>query len=111
MILRERKTNIPYIAKYLDSKREGCYTINGKSEEYATWKHKTKPPAGIDCWGFLLLFQSSQPGLITELLLLAIQPLAYVVGNYTCHDGQKKREEYLHRKHPFPATDCARSER
>ena len=36
------------------------------------------------------------------LIVLSVQPFAYVVGGYTCHDGDNKIEEFMHVEHPLP---------
>ena len=34
------------------------------------------------------------------ILVIAIQPFANIVGNYTCHDRNDKRYEYIHEATP-----------
>lgn len=36
-------------------------------------------------------------------LLVSIQPLADVIGDYTCHNGENKRRKNFHVTHPLPA--------
>ena len=38
-------------------------------------------------------------------LFSLIQPFANVVGDYACHDREKKRKKQVHRTHPLPTTD------
>ena len=47
------------------------------------------------------------PGVFCYLADRAIRPLhpaiCYVVGGYTCHDGDNKIEKFMHVEHPLPA--------
>ncbi len=74
----------------------------GKSSEYV---HRTaKTPRGANSGGFLCLFW--RRWLIPQVgcrQLFSVQPFANVVGNYTCHNRNKKSSEHIiHRTAPLP---------
>ena len=42
---------------------------------------------------------------LADYLTMSVQPLAYVIGDYTCHDGHKKRQKYIQNGTP-PFCTC-----
>ena len=68
-------------------------------------EHKTKTHE-LQLVGFLVyLFQMVRPdhlGLLPFILILVVKPFAYVVGDYTCHNGKDERNENIHHEHLLP---------
>lgn len=61
----------------------------------------TKNPRGANSWVFLFRFCKVAYALgWLPILVIAIQPFANVVGNYTRHDRNDKRYEYIHEATP-----------
>ena len=57
------------------------------------------PARGFSC---LIILDGKTGPSGTLPLFLAIEPFAYVVGNYTSQNREDKRNEKLHREHPLP---------
>ena len=66
----------------------------GRVEELAMYVRQQKPRGNGP--GFFVTW-------LIVLIVLSVQPFAYVVGGYTRHDRNYKVEELLHVKHPLPA--------
>lgn len=73
-----------------------AYVIVCVGKVVSNFYKSTKAPRVRTSWGFLFRFGRVAYALgWLPLLVISIQPFAYVVGDYTCHNGENERSEYV----------------
>ena len=60
---------------------------------------QSEPPAAATAGGSSLFTEGHPPGLIVAMF--SVKPLADIVADYTCYNGNDKRNKYRHALTPF----------
>ena len=71
-----------------------CYNAIRRKDKSVQSGTKTNPSGAGTPEGFYSIWARWLKPL-ADYLTMSVQPLAYVIGDYTCHDGHKKRQKYI----------------
>ena len=82
--------------KRLDLLHFRCYTTSRLTKQVRLVETQSKTPSSCHLLGVSSAFteQSTEAGY--RNLLLSVQPFAYVMADYTCHNGKNPRSKYFH---------------
>lgn len=82
--------------KRLDLLHFRCYTTSRLTKQVRLVETQSKTPSRYHLLGVSSAFteQSTEAGY--RNLLLSVQPFAYVMADYTCHNGKNPRSKYFH---------------
>lgn len=82
--------------KHLDLLHFRCYTTSRLTKQVRLVETQSKTPSRYHLLGVSSAFteQSTEAGY--RNLLLSVQPFAYVMADYTCHNGKNPRSKYFH---------------
>ena len=89
---------------YIDFKICICYNAIRRKDKSVQSGTKTNPSGAGTPEGFYSIWARWLKPL-ADYLTRSVQPLAYVIGDYTCHDGHKKRQKYIQNGTP-PFCTC-----
>lgn len=99
--------------KKLDSFGFQCYTTDRLTKQVqCIVETQCKTPSSWFLLGVSSAFTEQSTEVHYRYLLLSVQPFAYVMADYTCHNRKNPRSKYFHSGNTsFLSQNCARSER